>query len=52
MNMKWYPKVDLLFGVYYKSGQELKCVDKDSTHAPFTPRSIPWGVIQALSKRT
>ena len=48
----WSPEGDLEFGVFIKKGQQLKYVNKESTHTPGTLRSIPSGVLNRLTKLT
>ena len=52
MKMSWSPEGDLQFGVFRNKGQQLKYVNKESTHIPGTLRAIPSGVLNRLSKLT
>eukprot|EP00957_Ditylum_brightwellii_P192542 14659667-Ditylum_brightwellii.AAC.1 len=51
MKMKWQQS-ELLFQVYNKEGQQLKYVDKQSTHRPSTFRSITSRVFKRISQLT
>ena len=52
MKTSWYPEGDLWFGVYCKTGKQLKLVRKYITHTPGTVHVIPWGALQLLAKVT
>ena len=50
--ISWSPEVDLQFGVFRKKGQQLKYVEKESTHKPGTLHAIPSGVQNQFAKLT
>ena len=52
MEMSWSLEEDLQFGVFRKNGQQLKDVEKESTHTPGTLCEIPSGVLNRLTKLT
>ena len=52
MKMSWSLEGDLQFGVFRKTGQQLKKFGQESTHTPVTLRAIPSGVLNHLAKLT
>jgi hypothetical protein len=52
MKLFWNKQEELTFTVFHKPGQQIKYLNRDSTHPPHVFRAIKFGILKRLSSLT